>query len=63
MPKPEIIKGPFALDGRLGYFRVRCPGCNTITIADPDQAAGRASMLCDCGYHETHVLIEVSDSV
>ena len=63
MLKPEIIKGPFALDGTPGWYRVRCPGCRTIGLVDPDQAAGRASMLCDCGYHETHVIVEVTGAV
>ena len=63
MPKPEIIKGPFVLDGQPGFYRVRCPGCKVLTIVDPDQAAGKVSMQCDCGYHETHVLIEVSGAV
>jgi len=57
--RPEIIKGPFQLDGVVGFFRVRCPGCGTIGIIDPDQYAGRVSIECaepGCTYHETHDL-------
>lgn len=61
MTVPRIISGPFTLDGVAGHYRVECPGCKTIGIIDPDQAAGHVSIECEtpgCGYHETHRLVQ-----
>ena len=56
MPRPEVVKGPFMLDGRIA-FRLRCPGCGIVAVADDDQYHGRVSIQCEgCGYHETHDL-------
>ena len=35
---------------------LRCPGCQQVARADHDQIDGRVSLLCECGYHETHDL-------
>ncbi len=36
------------------YATLVCPGCGTKGILDKDQYQGRVSVLCDCGWHETH---------
>lgn len=49
----EIVKGPFELDGVLGYYRIICPKCGTEGIIDPDQWAGVVSCVCPaCDWHE-----------
>lgn len=55
MARPILVKGRYLLDGEIAY-RLRCPGCQEIKIADDDQFHGRVSIQCDCGYHETHNL-------
>ena len=54
-PRPEVVKGPFLFDGQTAY-RLKCPGCGVVGIADDDQFHGRVSIWCECGYHETHDL-------
>lgn len=61
MTRPEIIKGPVTLidgDKKELIWRLRCPDCDVVAIADVDQMRGRVSILCDCGYHETHELVD-----
>lgn len=38
------------------YATAICPHCNTLSVMDKDQYYGKVSILCDCGYHETHDL-------
>lgn len=37
-------------------WKLRCPGCGTVGEIDDDQVNGRVSLLCRCGWHETHNL-------
>jgi hypothetical protein len=53
--RPVVTRGPFLFDGEPAY-RAICPGCGVEAILDDDQYHGRVSILCDCGYHETHDL-------
>lgn len=41
------------LDGEP-TLTLTCPGCGTYGYLDDDQAHGRVSVLCECGWHETH---------
>lgn len=34
-------------------FWFTCPGCKKMKTVDEDQAEGRVSIQCDCGFHET----------
>lgn len=65
MTRPEIIAGPRTLlDGgrKELIWRLRCPRCGAVAIADIDQMRGRVSLQCEaegeCDYHETHELID-----
>lgn len=64
MTRPEIIKGPVTLidgDKKELIWRLRCPGCGVVAIADVDQMRGRVSLECEaeaCDYHETHELVD-----
>ena len=40
-------------DGNL-IRQGQCPKCKVWAELDDDQYHGKVSMLCDCGYHETH---------
>jgi len=40
-------------DGGL-IRQAQCPDCGIWGELDDDQYHGRVSMLCECGYHETH---------
>ncbi len=51
--KPRVVASSVAAEGGA---LVECPTCRTQALADHDQVAGRVSMICDCGYHETHDL-------
>lgn len=53
--KPIVVKEPFQLDGET-VCRIRCPACRYEGLIDDDQYHGRVSIVCDCGYHETHDL-------
>lgn len=41
------------------YAVCNCPNCGAFTVMDEDQYHGRVSMLCDCGYHETHDMAQL----
>lgn len=40
-------------DGGL-IRQAQCPNCDVWAEIDDDQYHGKVSMLCGCGYHETH---------
>ena len=48
-----IWVGVVALDD-IPTIKLTCPGCGTVGYLDDDQARGRVSVHCDCGWHETH---------
>lgn len=35
-------------------WSAHCPCCGAFGLLDEDQYAGRVSIECACGYHETH---------
>ena len=39
-------------------WKMKCPLCEEWGAIDEDQIAGRISILCDCGFHETIDLTE-----
>ena len=51
--RPKVIARSTDCDGGA---LVECPVCKTQALADRSQIAGAVSMICDCGYHETHDL-------
>lgn len=50
-----------AENGREPRATIMCPSCKGVGTIDDDQYHGRISIWCDCGYHETHNLAEVSN--
>jgi len=59
--KPEIWRGPIkhvSNDGVKSFvWWIKCPDCHDTGRIDEDQANGRVSIQCECGYHETHNLV------
>lgn len=57
--------GRFTLMGQTGpldeYAKIyfECPKCLRWAGCHPEQFFGRVSMVCECGWHETHNLAEV----
>lgn len=49
-PVYELKKVTF--DGKE-MLKLRCPKCKSWGHLDDDQAHGRVSTLCECGFHET----------
>ncbi len=58
---PESLK-LVSLDDVLTW-KLRCPGCSAWGHIDDDQLHGRVSLLCECGWHETHDLSDLLDKV
>ncbi len=61
MKAPTIVRGPITyLENNVKSLRwwIQCPNCNIKGMADIDQMRGRVSIQCDCGYHETHELVD-----
>jgi len=40
---------------------IQCPLCERVAKIDPDQVAGKVSILCVCGYHATWDLREETE--
>ena len=60
--KPEIWRGPVKhTNVETGveslHWWIKCPDCQNTGQIDEDQAHGRVSIQCECGYHETHNLV------
>ena len=43
----------WTVDG-VPTIKLTCPGCGKVGNLDDDQAHGRVSVQCECGWHETH---------
>jgi hypothetical protein len=57
MCKPKLIGLPMTgmADTRY-YVKIRCPSCKAIGWIDKEQFEGKVSIVCGCGWHETHDL-------
>ena len=55
--KPRLLKGP--LKGDEWHALIQCPECFREAWIDRDQFEGRVSIVCECGWHETHNLVGV----
>ena len=53
--KPRII---YATKNDADYALVQCPACGFKAWIDSEQFRGEVSMICECGWHETHDLRE-----
>ena len=61
MKAPKIDYGPVThVDGETKslVWWIWCPSCQVRGMADTDQMRGRVSIVCECGYHETHELVD-----
>ena len=58
--KPRIVYGPTRNEDV--YACVQCPACGRKGWIDREQFRGGVSMICKCGWHETHDLREEGDS-
>jgi len=54
MPAPTV----HGIDRVEKEATIECPECERYGTIDWDQLNGKVSIVCDCGYHETHDLTD-----
>jgi len=54
--KPLVVYGP-TKNGDL-FACIQCPACGRKGWIDREQYEGETSIVCECGWHETHDLRE-----
>lgn len=55
MPKPDNVQ-KLVDPTNIAYAVCNCPKCTQLGVLDEEQYHGKVSILCECGYHETHDL-------
>jgi hypothetical protein len=54
MTEPRVIRGP--LNTLEWTALIECPDCQRKAWIDREQYEGKISIVCECGWHETHDL-------
>jgi hypothetical protein len=59
MSEIKVIKGP--LKNEEFHVAIQCPECDFEGWIDLAQYEGRVSIVCKCGWHETHNLAQAEE--